>query len=637
MTASRTALKSILILLLISLLIEAAFWHRSYGRLTAVRDALEPLTAQLDLDSLQQDEAAVLETRGRIEVARRDLRAVARHLDRDPLLQAARLLPVAGRQADGVLGLIAAADAASVTAIAATDVLLAFARQPDGDSSATSVQQGVSFLRSQADTMAAVRAGRDETRRRRDALPRGLLSPLAGAAGRLDAALGRLDGLLDAYERAAALLPRMLGFDGPRRYLVLAQNETEAFPSGGLISNYGLAAFEDGRLTAIQFEYFVNLFDRWQRLSGGAYVEPPAPLKRYLLREVSWGLGEAGWLPDFPTTARTAQRFVRLGGGPPVDGVIALDLRFVAELLRLFGPLTVADYGVTVAAADLDEQVLHLTRDESTLPGAPGKGFLSSLAGALLDRVFSAPRAEWPALLRLLDRTARERHLQLYFEDAALQAVARAYGLTGELAASGGDFLLLTDTSVNSTKLNLLLEAEAALHVRLTPHGASTRLSYVLRNPFDEWRRGRDPRLVSALMHDGVYGAYVRAFVSPAARLGDVRLDGRPAGAEESGVELGRAVFGRFFPVTPGATRRVDLAYDTPGVVEHAGGGRYVYRLYVQKQAGSGALPLSLRFELPPAARLEALRLDDAAVRGLSLKTDLRVDRTIELWFGFAR
>ncbi len=347
---------------------------------------------------------------------------------------------------------------------------------------------------------------------------------------------------------------------------------------------------------------------------------------------MSWGLGEAGWFPDFPTTAALASRFVEKGGVAAAEGTIALDLHFVAELLRLLGPLTVTEYGVTITADNLSDTTLELTRDESTVPGAPGKGFLSALAKELLSRVFAAPKEEWVDLIHLLDRMGRERHLQLHFLDRDLQALSVEYGLDGGLAQTAGDFLFIADTSVNSTKLNLILETEAVLRIGLAPEGAITHLTYAVHNPFPEWQEGRDPLLVSALMHQGVYGSYLRLYVPTQASLIDLRLNGTAVNAEEIGSGLGRRVFGRFFPVLPGASDRLDVIYESTGVVEAVGEGHYAYSLYIQKQPGTLALPLAIRLEAPPGALIETVRLDGFAVEAAPvLRTDLKVDRLIEV------
>jgi hypothetical protein len=260
--------------------------------------------------------------------------------------------------------------------------------------------------------------------------------------------------------------------------------------------------------------------------------------------------------------------------------------------------------------------------------------FLSYFAREVLEGLFAIPKDKWPEMLQALDRMGQERHLQINFTDQRLQRMVEAYGFDGALLQGEGDFLLIADTSVQSTKLNLILEPLARLDVKLAPDGSARSLvTYVISNPFLEWKQGRDSLLVEQLMLQGVYGSYLRLYVPAGADLQDVSLDGSSAGLEQIDSEFGRAVFGRFFTVSPDQTVEARFTYETPGILSVEEDGTYLYALYLQKQAGTGALPISVHVELPSGAELVGASLDDEAVGGLAFDTDLRVDRQIEIRF----
>jgi hypothetical protein len=307
----------------------------------------------------------------------------------------------------------------------------------------------------------------------------------------------------------------------------------------------------------------------------------------------------------------------------------------VEALLRLLGPVTVQEYGITVSAETISEVTLEQTRDESAVPGAPGKSFLSFLASELIERLFATTKDEWVELVRLLDRMAKERHLQLNFNDPSLQAISEEYGFDGGLVAPMGDFIHVADTSLNSTKLNLILENDVEAHIQLHETGeVRTELTWRVHNPFPEWREGRDERLVKVLMLKGVYGSYLRLYADESAQLIDIRLNGEPAGANQNGAELGRRAFGRFLPVPPGQTSVVDFEYWTPDMVRMVGNSVYTYQLYFQKQPGTRAIPLKIDFGLPNGAQILSLTLDGEPVASDTIETNLRTDREIALTFG---
>ncbi|HEX5139782.1 MAG TPA: hypothetical protein VFX19_02455, partial [Dehalococcoidia bacterium] len=57
------------------------------------------------------------------------------------------------------------------------------------------------------------------------------------------------------------------------------------------------------------------------------------------------------------------------------------------------------------------------------------------------------------------------------------------------------------------------------------------------------------------------------------------------------------------------------------------------YRLFVQKQAGTGAVPLTVSLKLPDGARLESVSVGGKPVKIVDgrLTTDLSTDRVFEV------
>ncbi len=81
----------------------------------------------------------------------------------------------------------------------------------------------------------------------------------------------------------------------------------------------------------------------------------------------------------------------------------------------------------------------------------------------------------------------------------------------------------------------------------------------------------------------------------------------------------------------------MSFLYTVPAVVQHDGR-TATYRLYLQKQPGTRAIPWKVRIVLPPGARVLSLQVDDksAEVEGgdqVEVITDLRRDREIMVRF----
>jgi len=466
---------------------------------------------------------------------------------------------------------------------------------------------------------------------RQEALPDGgLLPPLASAVRLAREDTAEVEKLVRSYRDAAEFLPRFLGFERPRTYFVLAQNNAELLPTGGLISVYGLMTLRDGHVEEMFFEDAIAFGERWQKRTG-QYVEPPAPLKDYLLKDWSWNLTLANWSPDFPTAARQALAFLELGGGTrEVDGVLAINVATLEELLGVTGPVEVPEYGVTVDQANALEVTEALTRSPLE-PGSDRKAFVALLAEQVLERLMETPPSGWSDLLDTLERLRDSKNVLFYSDQPELQAPATRMGLDGSLGQPEGDYLMLVDASVNGTKLNIVLHQEVSLTAELDELGnARVHVDVHYRNDLPAWERGRDPVLVERLMLGGMYGGYLRLFAARGARLLEARQDGVPAGVDESGEEIGHGVFGRFFAVPSGEVRSLSFDYLAPAVVRIESG-VHEYRLSLQRQPGTAAVPWRLRVVPPEGARVLSVELDGEArhASAIDLSTDMGRDREV--------
>ena len=194
--------------------------------------------------------------------------------------------------------------------------------------------------------------------------------------------VGRIDAygpLLDSYLTASARLPAILGWDGPRRYLVLTQNPAELRPTGGYTGSYGIIAFDKGQITERVFRDIFLLDLPWDY----PFIEAPTELTNYLLGPTQpWQLADANWSPDFPTSAQDAIRlYENESGDTQIDGVLGITTYTIDELLKVTGPITVPEYGATIATGETTLKTLQLTR-VCPGPGGQPKGLPVGLRGA---------------------------------------------------------------------------------------------------------------------------------------------------------------------------------------------------------------------------------------------------------------
>lgn len=604
-----------------------------YQRVANAKELL--LTAQESLQERRLDATAseLAEAKAQLTEAEEGFSASSDALQGDPLVWVLLRVPGVGRQVSAAQDVLVIGTEASEIGLAGVDVAEEYsAVRSESDSSITekaivlldNVRPHMAELSSRLDTMLAKRerVGDDS-----------LLPPLRDALAKVDEHSKELQELVATYDQAAAFFPDFLGFRGPRTYLVLAQNNAELLPTGGLITVYGTLTLSEGRVEEMSFADAIEFSQAWQR-QNPEYIEPPAPLKDYLLKDESWNLDLSNWSPDFPTAARQAQFFFEKGGGRPVDGIIAINVNTLQELLGVTGPVPVPEYAVTVDKGNALELTEALTRTPLE-PGSDRKAFVALLADEMLQRLMRLPSPQWTPLLDTVGKLRDEKNILFYSFNPELQAVVHDMRLDGALQDPPSDYLMLVEASVNSTKLNIVINEEMELQVALDELGdAHSELGLRYENDLASWEEGRDPELVQRLMLDGLYGGYLRLFAKARSRLLSVQIDGAEAGPSELTEENGKTVFGRFFALPKGATKEVSFSYVTPAIVSFSGDAAE-YRLLIQKQPGTGAIPLRIRLTLPEGARPISLELDGKPVDGggLEVQTDLSRDREVVLTY----
>ena len=143
---------------------------------------------------------------------------------------------------------------------------------------------------------------------------------------------------IEAADKAARLMPDMLGADGVRRYLLVFQNNAEVRSTGGLPGSVALIEARDGTVTMRR------------QASGASFGEadrPALPLTENELEIYGPQLGtyflDATFTPDFPRAAALMSAHWQQRFGQQVDGVFAVDPVALSYVLAATGPVSVGD------------------------------------------------------------------------------------------------------------------------------------------------------------------------------------------------------------------------------------------------------------------------------------------------------
>lgn len=554
-----------------------------------------------------------------------------RHFRRDPLLWVAGYLPGAGPQVHATDQLIEMAGLAARIADIATTTAEEFVTVRDRGGGEEPLAQTLdrAMERTRGHVEELDRLTAELVSQRLAMGDRGLVGPLASARDQLDAQLPALAQAATQLRQAYDVVPALLGFEGERRYLVLALNNGELLPGGGLVSAAGVLPVREGHTGAVDFIDSTGWKRDWEA-QRGTYIEPPGPLKRYLLRDYTWNLLVSNWNPDYPTWARQALEFFELvHGKQDVDGIIAMDLEVLRSLLAITGPRTIQVDGAGPVTFTADNAVLELerlTRHSFDPAEADRKSVIGQVAQLLLTDIERTPPEEWDALVEVVRTLGAGRHIQVLSLRGNEEAFIRDIGWAGELDQVSPDYVQFNEASLNSTKLNLIIQPHGTYSVDVSALGdARHELSLHYSNNLPTWQRGKDPLLIKQLMLGGKYGGYLRVF-GPASMTGwSVTNSGEPAGIEDTAQEGSRRWFATFMPLPAGATANPSLSWTVPLATTSPGAREY--ELLIQKQPGTRGMCLVLNVtrEGQPPAKLDVSGGYRDSDGRLCLSTDVRL------------
>lgn len=618
------------------LLVVAVEGYRAYATMRDVRDArllLKTGQARIESKRLDATDTDLALARGEFSRAGDRFTSARARLQRDPFVFVGKHLPLVGGQLDAALSFAGIGEDAAAIGVEGVDAASAFdTARKQGDGTLPEKTQQIftdvePFMRQIVARVATVDAERASLS------GRSLLPPLRDAVTELDGRRARLQEFLDTYQRSRDFAPEFLGFDGPKTYLILAQNNAEMLPTGGLVTVVGTMTLNKGTIEKMQFQDAVQFGEDWLARTG-AYVEPPAPLKQYLLKDTSWNLLVSTWSPDFPTSARSAARFYALGGGGPVDGVIGINVTTLERLLEVTGPVAIPEFGATVSASNAFDLISANTR-VAYEPQADRKAFTALVADEVLRRVLRPAPGQWSPLVDVVQRLGEEKDMLIYVTDQKQQALVQQWGWDGSVGDTGGDSLMVVDASVNSTKLNQVIEHSASVDVRIDDAGkANTTVTLDYFNNLAPWEKGKDPELVSKLMVGGMYGGYVRLLTAPGSSMLSVKDKSGEIGVEAVTRENGLASFGRYFSLPRDTKQQLIFTYTTPPIVERQGNA-WVYTLHLRREPGWALPPVALRIAAPDGMSATSVSIDGEATSqsAARMTVDLNKDRIVTVRF----
>jgi hypothetical protein len=318
---------------------------------------------------------------------------------------------------------------------------------------------------------------------------------------------------------------------------------------------------------------------------------------------------------------------------PKIDGVVAIDIPTIRDLLKIFGPITVPESAVPLTADNVLEQLTYLVEFDNG--GAPDKSLRKkqaalSFAAELLRQITHLSNDQFLPTMNALATSTNEKHVQLSFNDATAQAALLALGWGGAIDPPAGttDLLAVSNGVIKASKANIGVTKTLDYAVALQADGTAdtnAKLGYKK----------------SSLQLLGVPRQWMGNYVRVHRGVGTTEVAAGSTAFETLEDATGLPTFGDYFRLEPAAAANLVLHSAVPQAMRPADGDTWHYQLLLVKQADLANTAATVTVTAPAGWKVSgssaSFRVSGTAVPvtagpgSVSVKTPLKQDLVLDV------
>jgi hypothetical protein len=414
--------------------------------------------------------------------------------------------------------------------------------------------------------------------------------------------------MLEAKRSLAALIS-LLESRTDVYVLVMLENPSEARPGGAFSGSYAVITLQKDTIIDIDVNdiYYPDYF-------LDEKIVPPEQLQGIT---GSWGVRDANWFFDFPSSARKIKEFMELS---PVyrdknitfDAVLTVNVRCIEDILDIIGGISVPEYDMVLDSENFLEEVqyeVEVGRDKK--PGQNPKRVLSVIAPLMLERIGALDTSEKGRLFDAIAYRLENKDIKCYFEDGHLEQYVKHLGIGGEVymfdRSFAGDYLAVVNTNVAGGKSDRFVDESIAMHSTLYDNGSLQNDLVVTRyhhgaHQKESWYRADNQNFIKIFTRTGSDLAMVSGNTSKTVRplidyetVSDHRMDADLSALEATKVylkdldvtryvESDKTVYATWFTVPAGEERMLRMRYRVPKAITVEDGA--VFTFIYEKQSG---------------------------------------------------
>lgn len=418
--------------------------------------------------------------------------------------------------------------------------------------------------------------------------PQPNLDPLRDA---LHTARDEIGGARDSAQKSAllfGLLPKLLGGEGERKYLLAFQAPGEARGTGGLFGLFGILRATDGTISLESIQPGSEFFpDPLTAVRAPGWFE-----RAYGPQKALTQFQQSNLSPRFPTVAQVLLRMYAAQTGEKLDGVVAMDPVAFAGLLRATGPITDLN-GRQITADNAPELLMHDSYVDFPDPDEQN-AYLADLIDGFWSTIHSGD-LDGPQLAQALGEAVRSQHFKLWARSADQQKTIEELGAHGWLTLGQSNVQMVFSNNYSVNKVDYYLQRSIDTKVELNDDGSAQVTTTVTVE--NQAPTGPPSLLLGPGIEDdppGLNRMVLNVLMPKGSFVQDFSLDGEPTVPIEYN-EGAFPVAGYIIDIPAGETAIAKLHYTMPDALDVAGGrGTFSFTLFPQATVNPDAFSLSV-------------------------------------------
>jgi len=370
--------------------------------------------------------------------------------------------------------------------------------------------------------------------------------------------------------------PELMGGEKEKRYLIVLQNNMNLRPTGGVITSVAFITVENGKVINVE----VSTSEEIDKNLKGFVAAPPAISKYYKID--GWSLKDSNWEPDYPSSAEQIEWFIDKEIDRRVDGVLAFDVDFASELLKIIGPIRINNLEIEIDAGNLQANTVVL--DENNL--------WDDFLGEIIEKIIRLNSSERIKFMLTVFDNFEEKHLQLFLHNQDAGRAMSELNWDGSLPKTDCygnclvDWVSFVESSTTENNSSVFIQRTADLNITFEEGLIKRRYVVLLENSAEADK-------------DLIYSSYVRLVTPLESGFSPVLVKEFNISREvvpDTDISRGHKEAGVFVEVRPGTSVTLQFVWESPNNLDFNNSGEYNF--FLRKQPGVKEFPTKINIDV---------------------------------------